>query len=103
MLLQDLRVWCESSQAPPTHGFGQQASGMLVAYQHLRAVMESMSVIRQMHAALMASAPPLQAYQPAQLLTITTQGQAELARLSKELEVLRAASQRLAASRAASS
>lgn len=53
-------MWCEHLQAPLTHGFGQQAAAMLEAYTKLWRVLNSVSCIRRMHAAVAASQPPLQ-------------------------------------------
>lgn len=58
--LQELGVWCEALQAPKTHGFGPQAASMLAIYQQLKVVLESVEVVRQMHAGITSSAPPLQ-------------------------------------------
>lgn len=53
-------MWCEHLEPPVTHGFGQQAAAMLEVYNKLWRVLDSMSSIRQMHAAITDSQPPLQ-------------------------------------------
>ncbi|KAL6757861.1 hypothetical protein V8C86DRAFT_2614448 [Haematococcus lacustris] len=91
---QELGVWCESCATPVTHGFGQQAQGMLLAYSRLQRIMEGVAMIQNMHAALTQSHAPLQAYHPKQLLSIAAHGKAEVAKLAHEVSVLNRAAQR---------
>lgn len=72
-------MWCEHSEPPVTHGFGQQATAMLDAYAKLWRVLDSMAAIKHVHAAVTSSAPPLQARRTARAPRVARLGRMAVA------------------------